>query len=164
MTSNWTEEEVKVRRRLVLFKRSQSGNTITTTFSRVSPEDRPQNSTCVSCIYWEERENYYITSVDLIFLLERLVDARFRVEEKNRIRRNLEGFKPSTIHKQGKPDSEELFKLIMGFPNPKPRNIEKNIKVFKWDDLSNGLQKIFSRYVRNSSTLLLRRDTNSYKV
>jgi hypothetical protein len=33
----------------------------------------------------------YVTSVDTIYLLESLVAVRFTVEEKNRIRRNLEG-------------------------------------------------------------------------
>ncbi|RDW69537.1 hypothetical protein BP6252_08557 [Coleophoma cylindrospora] len=154
MTNNWTEDEVKCRRRLVLFKRSQSGSMITTTFSRVSPEDRPQNSICVSCIYWEGEGNYYITSVEVISLLEKLVATRFDVEEKNRIRRNLEGLKPVTVHKQGSANSEDFFKLIMGFPNPKPRNIEKNVKVFKWDDLANALHKIFSRYCERPPSVM----------
>lgn len=145
MRDNWSEDEWKSKRRLVHFKRSQSGSTITATFQPISLDERPQNSVCISCIYWEERRNYFVTSVDTIYLLEQLVAARFTVEEKNRIRRNLEGFKPLTVSK-GKPDSEEFFKVIMGFPTPKPRNIEKDVKVFHWDDLSSALKKIISKY------------------
>ena len=87
----------------------------------------------------------YVTSVDTILLLEALVAARFTVEEKNRIRRNLEGFKPDTVSK-AKPETEEFFKVIMGFPNPKPRNIEKDVKVFPWKVLQIALQKIISKY------------------
>ena len=146
MTEGWSDEECDVKRRLVQFWRSQSGSTITTSFKPVAPEDRQPNSICISCIWWESRNEYYVTSVDTIYLLESLVAVRFTVEEKNRIRRNLEGFRPMTVSK-GKSDSEDFFKLIMGFPNPKPRNIEKDVKVFPWKILSHALKKIISKYV-----------------
>ncbi|KAI8396409.1 hypothetical protein FOFC_20957, partial [Fusarium oxysporum] len=90
----------------------------------------------------------------LIHLLEQLIAApnRFSVEEKNRIRRNLEGFHPQTVSK-AKPDSEEFFKIIMGFPNPKPRNIQKDVKVFPWKILESAIQKIIGKYSVNPSTL-----------
>jgi hypothetical protein len=146
MAIHWSEEEFESRRRLVHFRRSQSGSTITTTFSPVSVDDRPPNSVCISCIFWEEKQECFVTSVDTIYLLEQLVAARFTVEEKNRIRRNLEGFRPLTVSK-GKPESEEFFKVIMAFPAPKPRNIEKDVKVFHWKDLASALKKIIGKYV-----------------
>ncbi len=152
MADNWSAEEWEARRRLVHFRRSQSGSTITTTFQPVSPEDRPPNSVCISCIYWQEKEAWFVTSVDTIFLLEQLIAVRFTVEEKNRIRRNLEGFRPLTVSK-GKPESEEFFKVIMAFPVPKPRNIEKDVKVFYWKDLAAALKKIISKYVSRLSSL-----------
>ena len=147
MTQNWTHSEKEVQRRLVQFRRSQAGSVITATFEPVTLEDRLPNSICVSCIWWEEKNECYVTSVDTISLLESLVAVRFTVEEKNRIRRNLEGFRPATVSKT-KPDSEEFFKLIMGFPNPKPRNIEKDVKVFPWRILSTALRKIIGKYAR----------------
>jgi hypothetical protein len=145
MVDNFTSEEWEVKRRLVQFRRSQQGSVITTTFEPVSPEERAPNSICVSCIYWAEKGECYVTSVDTIQLLEALVAVRFTVEEKNRIRRNLEGFRPATVSK-AKQDSEEFFKLIMGFPNPKPRNIEKDVKVFPWRILATALKKIIGKY------------------
>ncbi|KAF4612609.1 hypothetical protein G7Y89_g15570 [Cudoniella acicularis] len=146
MAQNWSEEEWDSKRRLVHFRRSQAGSTITTTFQPVSVDERPPNSVCISCIYWEEKQECFVTSVDTIYLLEQLVAARFTVEEKNRIRRNLEGFRPLTVSK-GKSDSEEFFKVIMAFPTPKPRNIEKDVKVFHWKDLASALKKIIGKYV-----------------
>lgn len=146
MSDDWTQEELDAKRRLVEFKRTQQGSTITTSFAPVTPEARATRSICVSCIWWEEKDECFITSVDTIFLLEQLVNVRFTVEEKNRIRRNLEGFRPLTVSK-AKPESEEFFKVIMGFPNPKPRNIEKDVKVFSWKILSHALKKIISKYV-----------------
>ncbi|KAF1942228.1 hypothetical protein EJ02DRAFT_177996 [Clathrospora elynae] len=151
MSDGWTQEELHAKRRLVEFKRSQQGSTITTFFDPVAPEDRPARSICVSCIWWEEKDDYFITSVDTIYLLEQLVNVRFTVEEKNRIRRNLEGFRPLTVSK-AKPDSEDFFKVIMGFPNPKPRNIEKDVKVFPWKILSHALKKIISKYSASYSS------------
>lgn len=155
MTENWTREEWDNRRRIVMFRKSQSGSTLTASFRPVPVNERPANSICVSCIYWQEKDECYVTSVDTISLLEQLVAApnRFSVEEKNRIRRNLEGFHPITVSK-AKPISEEFFKLIMGFPNPKPRNIEKDVKVFPWKILEPALKKIIGKYSASPSSTL----------
>lgn len=148
MTENWRAEERDAHRRLVEFTRSQSGSVVTATFKPVLPEERNTNSACISCIWWEEKDSYYVTSVDTIALLESLIAARFTVEEKNRIRRNLEALRPDTISKL-KEDTDSFFRLIMSFPNPKPRNIEKDVKVFAWSDLEKALGKIFGKYVRS---------------
>lgn len=155
MTENWTQEEWSERRRLVVFRKSQSGSTLHASFRPVSPSERPQGSTCVSCIWWAEKRECYVTSVDTIYLLEQLVAApnKFTVEEKNRIRRNLEGYHPLTVSK-AKAESEEFFKLIMAFPHPKPRNIEKDVKVFPWKVLESALKKIIGKYCASPSSLL----------
>ena len=150
MREDWTPEEVAAKRRLVRFGREQNGTMITAYFRPAKPDERPSahemGEPRISCIYWEERQEFCVTSVDTISLLEYLVRGRFQVEEKNRIRRNLEGFRPSTVAKL-REDTEEFFKVIMGFPNPKPRNIEKDVKVFAWNDLGMALKKIISKYV-----------------
>lgn len=151
MVEGWSHEEWDAKRRLVQFTRSQDCSTIHAEFKAVAPEDRQPNSICISCIWWEEKKAFFVTSVDTIFLLESLVAVRFTVEEKNRIRRNLEGFRPLTVSKS-KVDSEEFFKVIMGFPNPKPRNIEKDVKVFPWKILSMALKKIIGKYSASYSS------------
>ncbi|KAI1503386.1 hypothetical protein F5X99DRAFT_113690 [Biscogniauxia marginata] len=155
MASNWTQEEWENRRRIVMFNKKQQGSTLSTTFKPVTVSERPPNSICISCIYWREKGECFVTSVDTISLLEQLVaaPARFTVEEKNRIRRNLEGFRPLTVSK-AKADSEEFFKIIMAFPNPKPRNIEKDVKVFPWKILGPALKKIISKYSASPSSTL----------
>lgn len=106
---------------------------------------KPAQSIVVSCIYRRDTHQFFITSVDCIALLEVLLGVFFSVEEKNRIRRNLEGFRPMTVSKS-KPDCAEFFKTIMDFPHPKPRNIEKDVKVFAWDVLPQALKKIVRKY------------------
>lgn len=146
MSRNWSADEFAIRRRLVQFWRKQEGNVVKINFRPVEPgTSRPLHAIVISCIYWEERQECFFTSVDAIFLLESLVGNKFAVEEKNRIRRNLEGFRPLTVSK-GKADSEAFFKLIMGFPAPKPRNIEKDVKAFPWRILTSALRKIVGKY------------------
>lgn len=106
----------------------------------------------ISCIYRAERRDCVFTSVDVIYLLERLVGEPFCVEEKNRIRRNLEGLKPSTVSKSGGA-SEAFFRHIMGFPPPQPRNIEKDVKVFPWSKLPEAVEKIILKYVSTDKTV-----------
>jgi len=153
MAQDWTNDEWSSKRRIVLFRKKQNGSHLEMSFKPVPISERPSNSICISCIYWAEKNECFVTSVDTIYLLEQLVAAplRFTVEEKNRIRRNLEGFKPLTVSK-AKAESEEFFKVIMGFGNPKPRNIEKDVKVFPWKILGPALKKIISKYSASPSS------------
>ena len=155
MAENWNQEEWENKRRIVLFKRSQHGSQLQMSFRPVGVGERPPNSTCISCIWWAEKQECYVTSVDTIYLLEQLVaaPARFTVEEKNRIRRNLEGFHPLTVSK-AKSESADFFRIIMGFGNPKPRNIEKDVKVFPWKILGQALKKIISKYSASPSATM----------
>lgn len=146
MAMGWSQEEWTNRRRLIQFFRHQEGNVVNVSFKPISAHEYIPDTVVVSCIFRDEWNECFVTSVDTIYLLEALIGVRFSVEEKNRIRRNLEGFKPMTVSKS-KVDSEPFFKLIMGFTNPKPRNIEKDVKVFPWKVLSNALKKIVGKYV-----------------
>lgn len=173
VAKHWSFDERQEKRRLVQFWRSQNGNTVDASFEAVTAEARSPKSTCISCIYWEEQRECFVTSVDAINLLESLVGARFDTMEKNRVRRNLEGMRPITICKASKEggeepstlgksredtedrvDSEAFFKLVMGFPAPKPRHIEKDIKVFPWKTLSQMLTKIMGKYVSHDASFI----------
>ncbi|KAI8891282.1 hypothetical protein K501DRAFT_289847 [Backusella circina FSU 941] len=178
MTFNWSPDEWQAGRKLIQFWRRQHTDTkeedssstgeVECGFETITQEEyqqqrlrdsltkesQPQKSPLVvSCIYWRERNDYYITSVDCIYLLEGLIGVQFTVEEKNRIRRNLEGYRPCTVSKC-KSDCAEFFKLIMGFPHPKPRNIEKDVKVFPWKILPSALQKIIGKYTPSYSSTM----------
>lgn len=115
MAVGWSTEEWLAKRRLVQFWRRQEGQNIIASFREVGLQDLTDDSIVISCIFREEKNECFVTSVDTIYLLEALVAVRFTVEEKNRIRRNMEGFKPITISK-AKQDAEAFFKLIMSFP------------------------------------------------
>ncbi|KAI8365318.1 uncharacterized protein BYT42DRAFT_589520 [Radiomyces spectabilis] len=169
MMANWSPEEWSQRRRLVQFWRESFAKGIRCSFHPATPtgektigthNDGHRNgpSIIVSCIYWAERNDWFITSVDCLHLLESLLNIRFSVEEKNRIRRNLEGFRPITVSKC-KSDCTDFFKLIMNFPSPKPRNIEKDVKVFHWKALPYALKKIVAKYTAFASPTLQEKHT-----
>ncbi|KAG6829555.1 hypothetical protein H0H92_004224 [Tricholoma furcatifolium] len=151
---NWTPSENAVGRRLVRFSKVQDGRRLVVSCEPIAAEDYRDADSVISCIYREESRTCYVTSVDIIFLLERLTNSDFPVEEKNRIRRNLEGLRPTTVskHKHG---FEDFFQRIMEFPDPKPRNIEKDLKVFEWSLLDQALDKILSKYTIDTSALPL---------
>ncbi|CAG8544815.1 13630_t:CDS:2, partial [Cetraspora pellucida] len=150
MAQNWSVKDFKNRRRLIQFIRRVEGDEIRVTFKPVKPDKRPKYGIFVSCIWWEAKDEYYITSVDCIYLLECLTGIRLTQDEKNRIRRNLEIFKPLTVGKNKK-DSEDLFRVIMGFPAPKPRNIEKDVKVFPWSCVIYAINKILRKYMNHGT-------------
>lgn len=147
----WTMEELSSSRRLVEFERQQEGSEIKVKFRPISVKDYEEtnhlvnrNSFCIiSCIKW--RNSFYLTSVDCILLLEKLIGNKFGTDEKNRIRRNLEGYKPITISKSNI-EFEEFFNLIKSYTDPKPINILKDVKVFEWHILEKALEKIISKY------------------
>ncbi|CEG80078.1 Putative Developmental regulator medusa [Rhizopus microsporus] len=139
-------EEFSNHRRLVMFTRATEHTGIVCDFEPVSQNQiSKKDAIIVSCIRWPDEGSYWITSVDCINLAEFLVGRPFSVDYKNCIRRNLEGFGPTTVSKT-KPESQEFFRLIMAFSNPKPRNIEKDIKVFQWHVLPFALKKIIIKY------------------
>ncbi|KAI7905257.1 uncharacterized protein BX663DRAFT_469133 [Cokeromyces recurvatus] len=168
----WTEAEITQCRRVILFWRRQFINRDgilgknelecgyqvlnASQYAREGSSQTSRDRLMISCIYWPKRGEHFITSVDCINLIEGLLDVEFTVEEKNRVRRNLEGFKPITINKSD-PEKCELFKLIMGFPYPKPRNIEKDIKVFLWTSLPKALRKIAKKFSPSYSSTIIRR-------
>jgi hypothetical protein len=143
---NWDDLELQAGRRLVRFSRLQDGNKLLVSAEWILPSEYDAKDIVISCIYREETDSCCVTSVDIIHLLQRLVGTEFVVEEKNRIRRNLEGLRPTTVSKS-RPGFESFFQRIMDFPDPKPRKIEKDLKVFDWKLLPQALDKIISKYV-----------------
>ncbi|KAG1878208.1 hypothetical protein F4604DRAFT_1652486 [Suillus subluteus] len=152
---NWDDLEMQAGRRLVRFSRIRDGNKLLVSAERILPGDYDAKDIVISCIYRDETDSCCVTSVDIIHLLQKLVAAEFVVEEKNRIRRNLEGLRPTTVSKS-RPGFEGLFQRIMDFPDPKPRKIEKDLKVFDWKLLPQALDKIISKYVSGVLPFLLR--------
>lgn len=144
--TGWTPTEAQAGRRLVRFSKVQDGRRLIVSCEPIRQDEYCENDSVISCIYREETDTCFVTSVDVIYLLERLTNGEFPVEEKNRIRRNLEGLRPTTVSKH-KPGFGDFFQRIMEFPDPKPRNIEKDLKVFDWNLLGQALEKILSKYV-----------------
>ncbi|KXN90211.1 hypothetical protein AN958_04701 [Leucoagaricus sp. SymC.cos] len=145
MCTGWNTAELQAGRRLVRFSKVQDGRKLIVSCEPILQEEYCESDSVISCIYREETDTCFVTSVDVIYLLERLTNGEFLVEEKNRIRRNLEGLRPTTVSKH-KPGFGDFFQRIMEFPDPKPRNIEKDLKVFEWNSLGQALEKILSKY------------------
>jgi hypothetical protein len=140
-----TKEELNLRRRLVRFLCKKEGDTLRVSFHPIRQEEYDERLVVISCIYRDDTCDTCYTSVDMIRLVEYIVQAPLAPEEKSRIRRNLEFLHPTTVSKATMP---RFFQVIMDFPSPKPRIIEKDIKIFQWDTLVAGLNKVLDKYVR----------------
>lgn len=150
-----SKEEERAGRRLVAFDRKVVGDNVQLSFRRISPEEYSERLFVISCIYHKvtledkgknkvTRERWY-TSVEMLRLVEYIADGKSTSDERSRIRRNLEFLGPTTVSRAALP---HFFQLLMDFPIPKPRGIEKDIKVFSWDTLEAGLKKVMEKYVR----------------
>lgn len=146
MCEDWSPAEKLAGRRLVSFSKMQVGRKLSIWCDAIPQESFDGGNHVISCIYRPETDSYWVTSIDVIFLMEYLVDSQFPVEEKNRIRRNIEGLKPVTVNKRPR-GSGSFFQRIMDFPDPKPRNIEKDLKVFRWTSLRRALEIVIAKYV-----------------
>ena len=152
--NQWTYQERQDSRRIVAFSKSTRGDVISLDCFPLPSHEYKEGMTTISCIRWipsppgEIQHKYagkcVFTSVDIILLIEKLVGYGFQVQEKNRIRRNLEGFHPETVRKEG--TTHRFFNQVMSYAQPKTRNIEKDIKVFLWSDITRSLRKIVQKY------------------
>lgn len=155
MQRGWSEEEISKERRLVELKIARKNYANFDILARpIHPSlfSESGSDPVISCIYWEEKGVHVVTSVDMILVLEYLVGEPFSIEEKSRVRRNLQFLKPYTITKSS-PESRRLFSSLMSMENPRPRNIEKGLKVFKWTDLFVAINRVLSKYSSNPKTV-----------
>lgn len=149
--SGWNDEELVAGRRLVYLNVARESHA---NFHIEAESIRPDSyipndgRLVISCVKWEEESKFVVTSVDVILVLEHLVGVQFSIEEKSRIRRNLQFLKPSTITRFNN-ESKRLFNSLMAMDNPRPRNIEKDLKVFEWNELFVAVKKVLSKYSAN---------------
>ncbi|KNE60743.1 hypothetical protein AMAG_06105 [Allomyces macrogynus ATCC 38327] len=165
VTRHWTaREKTHLKRRLVTLHvaRDPVRGKISVSYTLTTPQNVDPRAITVSCIYWARANAYFLTSVDFIYAMENILAAPFSVEEKNRIRRNMETFRPITVAK-GRAESADFFRTIMQFGDPKPRKIEKDVKVFRWDIFPDAIRKIVEKWnSRNTLVYTLSADDHQH--
>ncbi|KAF9650924.1 hypothetical protein BDM02DRAFT_3185070 [Thelephora ganbajun] len=155
LCEDWTEEELEIGRRLAKFTTIREGNKFVLSCEVIRQEAYDPEDVVISCIYYKYTDEYYVTSVDILYLFENVADEALGTSEKTRLRRNIQSFLPTRVEKADR-EYGGLYTQIMKFPPPKPRTIEKKIKVFRWVLLEDILSKIASKYHILSSGLTSR--------
>ena len=146
LSYTFTLEELTQRRRIIyFFRRPESRELIEASVSSTSHIRQGICSMCVSCIYWPGKEDMYITSSDMVDLLEWLVQAPMTHLQRCRTRRSLDSFQPILISKSD-PKSFQFARMIRGFRNPKALALRKDSKVFPWRVLQSAITTILRRY------------------
>src|SRR5579859_3263184 len=96
----------------------------------------PPKSQVISCIHipaessHQLRDQCIITQYDMLRLLQWMLGSPswFLSDEKNRIRRNLQYFNPTTMRKVKAIGEIDVFGQIVGYKEPKPYSSKKNMK------------------------------------
>jgi len=109
----------------------------------------------ISCIFWEEKGEYFITIYEAIKLVE-LLNGVPRKKKKNEMERNEQKREQERIRKlihEHCPSSHEIswkkhesmFQTVYRFPRPKPFVGRRNkTKLICWAELSSALETIYS--------------------
>ncbi|KAB8227282.1 uncharacterized protein BDW43DRAFT_294515 [Aspergillus alliaceus] len=143
MTRDWSANEINYSRRVVYVSEVVQENTRKVVLSPITQDKWRPNTKCISCIYWREQHEHYITSVDVLLLLEVVSGLSFAAADRIRIRRTLERFKPITINRKERDSwTDEISRLILNLPAPKPMIIQKSTKIFKWRTLETILSRV----------------------
>ena len=106
---------------------------------------RDAGNILVSCIYWAAENQFIVTGVDVIYAVESILGVPYNTDQKNRIRRNLEKFNPRTVAKTSG-EHYDFFWKIMAYEDPKPRNIEANVKVYPWNLMVDAMERVIEKF------------------
>ena len=140
LSTRWTAEEQAAKRRIVGFSHEWCNNVITIDFHWAAAE--PER--CVSCIWWEERKEAFITCIDLVRIVESLTSVPFDNLEKSRIRYDFDRFKAEKVDGLEHP---EFWKTIIQFDIPKPFTHKRDLKLFQWTVIKPALIETIRNYV-----------------
>jgi hypothetical protein len=149
--------EIKDRRRFVRLIRKQQGSHIHLRMAATSADEVAfDDCNVINCLLIPDcGDEPSVSSVDIIKALELLVSppgGRLSIEEKNRVRRNIDTLRPITLKKGG-----ESLSWIMQLCSPRPITIAREVKIFKWSSLEAALVKIMKKYVSLKPRIVCRR-------
>jgi hypothetical protein len=146
METDWTTEERTAKRRLVECHPTRSGHRVWVKFNSVSADvvaKRPSSDVFVlSCIYWKERKEHFVTEQDAVALIGAVIGIEPTIEEGRSGYRRFMPYSPVIVCKK-----DGFRKLILGFPDPKPWIMKKTLRVFPWQVLELALGDIVIKYV-----------------
>ncbi|KIM30433.1 hypothetical protein M408DRAFT_58873, partial [Serendipita vermifera MAFF 305830] len=147
----WKPKDETASRRLVHFSRIAIGSLVTLKCKLFSSDesDELEEGVVISCIKLPQLGGYHVTSYDIVKLAEHIVQLRLNTDLKNRARRNMASVACTTLDKVSAKDVPPTndFITLMQFDHPKPRSIEKSIKVYHWRLLEQCLDKILWHFV-----------------
>lgn len=170
-SSHWSDAELEDKRRIVRVECTQDCAALGAGFRIVglatkhpAPEPAPAGVSVieVSCLQKDTSDcgipaGYYITSVEVIGIVETLINASCmdpaqRRRERGRIRSNLMPFwqkRPLLAKSSGEDfaDADNAFaRRIMAYSIRKPRGFDKNVRVLHWDHLGQALERALQCY------------------
>jgi len=89
---------------------------------------------CISCIWSEDYEEYFVTLVEVLYLVEFFLSMQFTWEEKKTLRGRLSSPDLLTVS-WGNRDTRGLYEQIMEYTIIKPVEFHSKFQVLRWTDL-----------------------------
>ena len=146
MLKHWNQGERKSKRRLVEFQWSRiAGHTIKLSFRKTSVEHLPVQGVCVNCIWYEQRDRYFITSNDVASIIFSINGCPVVQDQRQEARKKL-------VRSLGKytcisfrtfcPEAVSFFHEVKQFQNPKvyQKNTSKPALI-PWESLRTCLRE-----------------------
>ncbi|CAK9787305.1 unnamed protein product [Cutaneotrichosporon oleaginosum] len=147
--SSWDSLDHERVRRLIRFKTSRirgegGAPVVHVDWQAIDPkqwEGSNEKGTCTISIIKAQSDSW-VTSVDLMNIAECVLDTHLCTEEKNRIRRCFEDKKPKCLN-----PGDPFYVLLQSYNSPKPRNIDKSVKVYRAINLMAMMKKLCRSYI-----------------
>ena len=112
----------------------------------VEPRDRVKQSRIYHKVSRRLRAEVRVRTLSLTDEEKLMREETFR--KARTAKRNLEKFQPLTLSKSSRNGAiqTDMFQRLMAFNDPKPRNIEKDVKIFPWGNAPSALVKCFDKW------------------
>lgn len=139
MTEHWNDDEKRLGYRLVKLARAQKSNTTTFTCSSATPGQRDPNCVYFSCVWWQDKGQYYAATAEMIRLVESFGRGKFTTKARRRmvVRWKCRSHPASEVFKYQEPD---FYKVMRGIPGIRSTLRRPAVWVIPWDEVAGELE------------------------
>ncbi|KAJ3219175.1 hypothetical protein HK099_004806 [Clydaea vesicula] len=155
MLQNWTTQECLERRRIVKIQAFKPNEKVvnfkvfTSNLSNSLPKIEGTRVSILKIPNSPETANYFLSSYDILKLCVNLVKINLYENEKNKLKRIMDGFANVTLKKNTK-----LFEVVMRMTDPSPRYVRTELKLFLWMEIPKIMLAILEWYKEKNLVLV----------
>jgi hypothetical protein len=152
--SNWADQELLYQYRVVVFESCRTDNTVTADFSVISPKyaSTYENRPCVNCIYSKRLGVSFFIVNNARVAVEQILGANLNEKQRKSLSNKMGTFESTNPIKSSE-NLDDVLSLITRVQWLKPRNIQKGVRLYRWEILERLLVALAKFVVRVSPFL-----------